>query len=341
MILTTMEKIMKQMSKTILILFTIVLFLSISGCGNTNDETIGNNESVINSNDGRMISISKLKSDILENPSIQTCFTSPFTTESEYSVTGFEIIKEQINDSDKNIITYSDVTVENEYFSVNLQLKTVYNFYDIGGWIMDELYIEEITHVTPTRGPSPELVEEYIIPLYSISGFYQGKEHNLILENNVFSVTESVLINPECSNVFAQYQTDNVTITGTFMFFFSEEGWTCDVEKPAYHIVEYTADYSQALGSFSTESGPVVQSVDLNVISIDGTTVTYDLNEFSMPGFSYSVQTGTNLTSEFDPITGDFWIGNYAAVLGSTPLYLSYNSNTDTWSVAFSNLSRK
>lgn len=318
---------MKKLTKIILILALMLGILLLSSCAN--------------SGLGKKISITKLKEDITNDSQVQSCFTSAYVNESQFAVETIEIVKAQENE--KDITTYSNVVVENAYFSISLYIKTIHNYYDHGGWIMDELCIEELKEITPISGPEKDLVHKYLAEHYSLSGMTDSQTSNIILDKAEFITTESVLKDTTIAHVYATYQTDTISVNGYVVFTLTSDGWINEdttEQRPNYHIVDYTADYSQALGSFSTESGPVVGRVDLNVISINGTTVTYDLNKFSMPGFSYSVRTGKNLTSEFNPLTGEFWIGDYVAVLGITPLYLSYNTNTDTWSVAFSNLSR-
>lgn len=332
---------MKRIITVILVLSVTMMLLLASGCSSNSSGAISNNSDNSIKDDNRIIPISTLKADIAGNATVQSCFTSDFTTASEYSITDIEIVKEQINENEKNIITYSNIILENRYFSINLHVKTIYNYYEYGGWIMDELYIEDIVEIIPTRGPAEDLVSEYLTQFYSVSGIYGQKSSTIILENGVFAITESVLNNATSSHVYAQYQTDTITITGYITFSFTEKGWSCEEEQPEYQIVDYTADYSQALGNFAIENGVLFDNVDIKIISIEGTTVIYDLVKFSMPNFTYSVRTGTGIRATFDPFTGSFSIGNYTAVVGSCPLTMEYNPEYDLWGMLYSSLKRR
>lgn len=289
----------------------------------------------------RKISISKLKEDIANDSQVQSCFTSAYVNESHYSVETIEIVKEQENE--KDITTYSNVVLENAYFSISLYIKTIYNYYDHGGWIMDELYIEEIKEITPISGPEKDLVHKYLAEHYSLAGITDSQTSNMILDKAEFVATESVLKDTTSAHVYATYQTDTISVNGYVVFSFTTDGWINEditEQRPNYHIVDYTANYSKALGKFEIKNGIIFKSVEINIISIDDTSVTFEVLDFNMPDYSYYVTTGSKQTAVFDPMTGSFDIGSYSTVSGSVPLTMVYNAENDTWSMVYSTLHR-
>lgn len=54
------------------------------------------------------------------------------------SFTACEVIKRQSNAEDKEDIVYCTLTAENSFYRTQRQYRLLYNFYDEGGWILDE-----------------------------------------------------------------------------------------------------------------------------------------------------------------------------------------------------------
>lgn len=317
---------MKKTTK-ILLFATLVFGLAfLAGCGGL----------------GRKVSISKLKEDIINSPRVQSCFTSPFIKESIYTINELEIIKEQENED--VITTYSDVVIENESLSISLIIKTIYNYYDRGGWIMDELYIEEIEQVIPLTGPDTELVNNYLSEFYTLVGIYNETSTNIIPENVEFNITDSVLNDSTNAYVYATYQNPALSANGYFSFTFTSDGWVNDDttdDRPNYNIIELNADYSKALGVFEKKNGAVVYSAEINILSIRDTTIEFKVTNFVMPSFYFDVMEDCTQISEFNPLTGSCNIGFYYSAFGPTPLTMTYNPENDTWGLMFESLSRK
>lgn len=285
---------------------------------------------------GKKVSMSKLKKDIANDSQVQACFTSDYVNESKYSVKSIEIVKERENEN--NIITYSDVVLENTYFTISLYIKTIYNYYDQGGWVMDELCIEETKDIIPIRGPEPKCVEERIEigeVLYqddrkSLSGAYD------------LSVTDSVLINANTAHVSAQLQTDAVGFEGYFVYTWTENGWVPEEKYQDFYVKNYTTDYTSRLGHFTVDNDKyyaigaekyiIFDSFDIEILSIEGTTVTYILNSCNMR-LDYSAVTGQKMQAEFDPFYGRFSVGTHASFPNTAPIFVKYSEFENGWTV--------
>ena len=322
------------MKKIITVILTALVFTGILLCGCTNGELT------------RKVPISKMKEDISKNSQIQSCFTSAYVNESQYKVEAIEIVKEQENE--KDITTYSNVILENAYFSVSLYIKTIYNYYDHGGWIMDKLQIEETKEIIPVSGPDPNCVEEYIKQKGSINVLHQ----NDIISKSEYeiSVTDTNLINAGTAHASAQVQTDVARFEGYFVYTWTESGWIPEENSRDFHVTNYTADYTSRLGHYTVNNDQyyaigmeeyiIFDSFDIEILSIEGTAVTYILNSCSMRGFDYSVVTGQKQQAEFDPLHGSFHIGTYENALGSVPMIVSYRSYNTGWYVVESSLKK-
>lgn len=288
--------------------------------------------------DDREIPLSQLAEDITQSNAVQSCYSSEFTGPSAYTYQDIEIVKEQINTENKNIITYSDITIENDFFSIVLYVKTIYNYYDDGGWIMDELSIEEMKQITPIQGPDRELVSAYLEE-QKIKWQYNRFEKFVDRDLGSFSVTDVKLIDESTAYANARYQTTNVTTEGYIAFIHTEQGWCLKEELPLYVIESCNADYSCAIGRFAC-TGDVCWDMDIEILSIKDGIVTYNLNAFTMRlwegnsrSYPYSVFTGANRTAIFNPIDGSFEIGSYTAMTGlECPISLTYRPKTDSWS---------
>lgn len=328
--------------RNLLVLSACIILLLLSGCRTTG------------------ISMSQMKEDVISHDVIQHCYHSDYTYESPYYMVDLSIVKEQNNSESKEIITYSDAKIKNDFFEIELSIQTVYNYYDKGGWVLDELSIEEINNVTPVRGPLEDLTSSFILNFEDDnvmhSYFLDDPETEIWLfdfdESGTYSIQETILRDDHSSaEIRAQYNSVVATFYGYFVFdFFPETGWTC--EEPKLCIEEWKTDFSAALGDFVAIDNIYTQSdyfsepdLSLSIISINDNIITYSIHGDSntMPG---NYKTGDNLTAEckisreyglsfkfgeFElPITGD----TYA-------MWFSYEPENDIWTYSPYEFARK
>lgn len=131
----------KLMAGLLEAIFIVFLLLIIQGCSSN------------------IVKEDKIKEDILCNEKVANIFSSRFFDEYELSISKFDVEKRQINSESKNDIIYCNTEINNNYYLINLSLKLVYNYYDEGGWILDNVEILK-KDKTVTSGPSAKKICE-------------------------------------------------------------------------------------------------------------------------------------------------------------------------------------
>ena len=285
------------------------------------------------------VSTSQIKEDIIASEEIQTCFSSSYTDEGSFELDKYELIKEQINEEDKEDIVYAAISVKNTYFKVDLNVKCVYDYFDKGGWILDELVIESIDQITPIGAPSKKLVTAYITDDNVVDDQYFG-EVLCSYEGENVSITNGTLafLDWEYDGIYAtlhtRYQSDILTVEGCYTLLFEENDWRFSNENDedlCMEVISYTSDYSSAMGSYTLESDfaafdPQKYYGSLKINKIDDGVANYDL--YFWLAAECSAKEGTNLTATFDDLTGTLRIGSY---LSGDDMCLRYDCEQDCW----------
>ena len=288
------------------------------------------------------VSKSQFKKDILEQKEVQTCFTSDFTKESKFDIEEIEITKEQINIDDKEDIIFSEMTITNDYFKIDLSVQCIYNFYDKGNWILDECIIESVNEIIPINGPDKDLAFQYItekafgegVSSTYINCNYKGDSY--VLHYGKLLATKSVLIDNSNAKLYTQYKSDVLEVNGYYSFDFTKDGWVCllhDDEQPIMQAENYKTDYSKALGEFELES-QLFYSGRLCIKKIDETSVVYDLQYDMANDYRVDIDTGNDLIATFDALNGEFCIGNNS-IQKDILFHLTYNNENDQWSANY------
>ncbi len=104
----------KLLNLTVCIILCIGIF---SACGNPMNNVANENKIVSD--------VNNMNIEQFENEGIE--------------ITSCEIIKRQTNKEDKNDFVYVKLFSENSFRKLEYQYKLTYNFYDEGGWILDEI----------------------------------------------------------------------------------------------------------------------------------------------------------------------------------------------------------
>ena len=329
----------KRLLAICLILITIMLY----GCRSDNTSSNPIQEitipEILISKDS--VSTSQIKKDIIAREEVQTCFTASFTEADTFELDHYELIKEQINEEDKEDLVYATVTVKNTYFEVVLNVKCVYNYYDKGGWILDEFYIESTEQVTPIAAPSKNLVADYITDGSVVNDRYTGKilcsyqMQNYQLESGTLAFKEWMLDETGHANLLTSYQSKVLSVEGHYEVIFEENDWRIvnEDDRVIMQIDSYTSDYSNATGSFTLEGelhsfDPITYYGDLNIHEISNGQANYDLSFWMAENIKLNVRDGKNVSARFNDLTGTIHIGRY---LSGDNMYLRYDCENDCW----------
>ncbi len=317
---------MKAKRMLILVLSVILVLLTLPACS-TN---IG-------------VTITQQKEDIIKCEEIQNCYCSDFIPDDEYELKSYNTIKEQINEENKEHIIYSNVEIRNQYFDITLSVKQEYSFYDKGGWILENCVVESVNEVTPINAPNKELVQEYIeeeiIIKYdfydSVVCDYDNADYTLKYGDIIFGELQFDEMNT--AKQLITYKSDVMNASGYYSFAFTETGWSIvnneDDDLIKMKIESYTADYSQAYGSFVLDCAwapldPTHYTGELKVINIDNGYATYDLEFYLAREANLGITEGEGLIDEFNDFTGEIVIGKY---LSGEDITLRYDSVKDCW----------
>ena len=282
---------------------------------------------------------SQVQQDVIARQEVQSCFSAKFTDESSCELEQYELIKEQINIDDKEDLVYAAVCIKNAYFKMDLNVKCVYNYYDKGGWIMDEFAIESIENITPVGSPNKQIVSNYIVDYDVVDNqfygdvlcSYMGKNRNLTGGTLTFS---DLKLDGFDAVLYTRYQTDVLTVEGRYTLRFEENDWHIINEEDdgvCMEMVSYDADYSCALGEFELQSDfsaldPAKYYGSLKINKIDNGSANYDL--YFWLANDCGATEGQNLKGTFDELTGTLRIGSY---LSGDDMCLRYDSELDCW----------
>ncbi len=260
----------------------------------------------------------------LDNYDSVVCYDSNFVYESAYELADYELIKRQTNLESKQDIVYYDIIYKNNYFEVVFHEKLIYNYYDEGGWILDEAILEG-RDVTPINGAEEELIYQiwnyeqmYIDALKcdspeNHSGWGQFRENRLDVNTNIIecefdkeNLTTKLYMELECLMSKS---------TGYLQVNFNEElGWHIysaiednledygieeDLKFP-FIVTDVEHDYSKICGEYYLKTDYTENYIILDIDEEAGI--------FTKTTKVYSSFGGEPLvdvyTVEFNPITG-------------------------------------
>lgn len=225
-----MKKILK-VNKSVVLLAISAAALILSGCSSNeqHSETGRENPSLkeaFKSDEG--VSQEQFESDINESEKIQFCHRSDYVYESPYTINEYEIIKRQTNVDEKTDILYATLDLSNEYFDATVDAEFEYEYYDVGGWILEDTKLT-VNDVVPTRAPEGEIVvsqlkEKFVY--YTLEGYpeYEENENGLYFNSASFNPITCVSGQYECC-LNLQYETEYVEGTAMATMIFKNHKW--------------------------------------------------------------------------------------------------------------------
>lgn len=194
-----------------------VVVLVFSGCGS------------------KKVSESQILADLNKLDFTVFAYQSSYTNDSESSQTFEKVIKRQTNAENKEDIIFYEVLIKDQYFQTTLSVEMVYNYYDEGGWILDEHSVER-TKVEPIAFPEKDLVVGYLSSESTTFHYVDNTKQNYTQNFNLIHFHEA-------NNSIEWKTLDKTTGTATFeisatidnaatisgeidMYFDEENGWS-------------------------------------------------------------------------------------------------------------------
>lgn len=328
---------MKRKITIALSLLSLLMLLLLTGCSE------------------KSVSEAQLKEDLLEQEEVQTCFSSEFTKESAYSIDTLEITKEQINSESKQHVIYCNFTIKNDYFNVELSAQCTYNFYDKGGWILDEFNVLEKSVIPISAAEGQEVINKVLDE--SSDEDYTGRtainclynKTNKTLRHGTLSIVDSTFDKENMqTKIIVCYKSDVIEVNGHYLLHFdSDDGWvieseqnTDENEKIVMYVDGYTADYSSAIGNFTSNpfGNMNITGYNLNIVEISENSISYSIKIDGYEAFTYL--DSETLLDDFDPLTGTVSLrtGKYSMYgykLDSPAGTYIYNPIDDRWDSSY------
>lgn len=341
-----------------LFILIIILSLYLVACGTsfldeqrvTDSDSRSDIATIIDSSSNTVkfeVSEQQYQKDLISSDNVQKCFYSEFTNvASAYELQSCNIVKRDINVDAQTDDIYIDAVIDNDYFSIELSVVMEYKYYDVGGWICDNLSVSKKL-ISPTGNIDENAVLEAITALaldeeyenkLIIDCIHQGNQKTLRYGELTFTRKEfDASSNMITFNV--NYHSPVVDVYGFYLLSFDNStGWklnkTNDGEPPLLQVMSYETDYSSAIGSFSNHLYKVeIKSIDKNNIcyTLDG--IKELLDEY---GNTMLLYIDDIYQKEFDPLTGSVSITYDVISYGTTLTGQSagmywYNPMKDYW----------
>lgn len=292
----------RLISVFVLICLTLTMVCSLSGCGK------------------KGVEIEKLKEDLNLCNEVQDCFTSEYAGSSRYQIAECVITENDLDEDKVENTIYCNVTAENSYFQVFLDVKATYHYYDKNGWVLDEVSCD-LDDVKALAGPNAEqvkpIIEDFIsdrrgfsygIPYTSDSGGSGTKYYYLYSTNNDFSVIDTKLNeNGKSAKINCCYESDGTKYYGYYEMLFDKTGWHfADEDSSNHHMILTESDFNYSTRAIGTFYDSYDEETTLVVHKIENDIITYSLQTVDSILLNNDFKQGENLTAEFNSKTGEF-----------------------------------
>lgn len=264
--------------------------------------------------------------DVEQQESLQTCFRSNFVSESQFRVEDLEIDKRQTNLDDKTDLIYADIIIINDYFRISLSSELEYNFYDEGGWTLDNS-IYNVEDIQPINCPEIDLVKAKLDEESAENIVIQGVvgEDSIDLDYETYTWKEAELKTDTC----VYYLESNTKVSQikahVELIFDKNDGWKYK-EEPYKSIIidDFSYDYSCAIGTFES------YDMRLTIHSIENNLVDYELEYTDTPPEGL-ICTLDRRVDSLNPYTAT--LITYCTYNGtSIPFaYYEYDADRDVW----------
>lgn len=282
------------------------------------------------------VSINQIESDISElsvvtNGVIESEYT-PFTP---YTVNSVEIEKRQTNIDDKEDIVYCNVVISNEYYQTDLQIKLVYDYYDDGGWVLEENEITSNNSV-PIKG----------IELKDCNIAYYDEDFSFIdTKPNNYVITQETDIENQIDYLYISDEQNNYKISASVVFSFDQYvGWqtsNSNDDKEICPVIDSVKfDYESVIkGTFETSGEFKAFGFNfpyerrLKITSYNNETGEIKGNYYSYNDYSSERITADNFNAVLNKENNSITFSATRKYYGTSDTYvtLDYNFDKDVW----------
>ncbi len=289
----------------------------------------------------KKVSDKQLVKDLSANEAVTNIFKSELFKTEPFEYFSHRITKRQTNLEKKEDIIYCSLTVNNKNFSVTADCVLNYNFYDQGGWILDEIDISN-HKAAPTGTFSNEEILSALAEPENKKVFHlkcmDGNEYSIDADANKAQITKSEIISENNSYIMRislKYKSSLTLLEGCIDIpFDSEKGW---IREDGHIYIRPTkiieSDYQKALGVFVGK-----KFFDTFVLYIDSINEEEGYAEFRMRsvdsyGISRWKKDGKVMKCPFDVCTGIIDASKEDIVYWNN-IYifdLPYNADSDSW----------
>lgn len=197
-------------------------------------------------------------------------------------------------------VVYCTATQESDMFKASNSYKMTYNFYDVGGWVLDECIVEKIDMIPKTTIPEEE------------ARYYATGGHNFtsLTHTNTEKVSDTQYIFHYVGKYEYNYM-DDVYNNDVVCTYDNSFGWIISYSpKGSYH------DWSKMYGTWYGEKGAIATTVTVKEVNEVAGTIKYDVvltrtsGSFASPyivdGTEVRNINKTNVTSTIDTIDYDY-----------------------------------
>ena len=281
--------------------------------------------------ESRKVSDKQLVNDLSVNETIATIFKSELFETEPFEYFSHNITKRQTNPEKKEDIIYCNLTVSNKNFSVNADCVLNYNYYDEGGWILDDVEVSN-RKVSPTNTFSNEEIMNVFKKASTqsvISNILEehGQAGITVLKSEIVSENNSYIM-----RIHLNYKRSLSVLEGYVELpFENEKGWHWESTSiNPTKLIE--ADYKKAIGTFNFDA--FLYNFNLYVDSIDTKEGYAEIRLQRTGSFGFWYKDGAVMKCPFNVYEGiidvsaeELHLSSFGGIQGS----FTYNASTNNW----------
>lgn len=264
---------MKRANLKIIFVVLLLVVLSVSACGKKESkdtkDTKDKKETVSKEEDTNALPKEKQMAKDIDSFGANAIDMSSGT----YTLKTSSIEITKAKEDAEQYVVYCTATQESDMFKASNSYKMTYNFYDVGGWVLDECIVEKIDMIPKTTIPEEE------------ARYYATGGHNFtsLTHTNTEKVSDTQYIFHYVGKYEYNYM-DDVYNNDVVCTYDNSFGWIISYSpKGSYH------DWSKMLGTWYGEYESNVHKTTVNIKEVNEATgiIKFDVQVTGMGNQSY------------------------------------------------------